>query len=186
MIGGGLTDDPEDSLSVGFEEVETEKTETEDNSEIYTIPGFSAPTHTAATNRGNIDAFVFIEVSLPIIRADEVEVEKDVKIRDDGYIPVMQFEPKEPWLLVEEEVRDDVLYQVYCYGELIPLHPGDTTPKLFNEWSVVNCHVVNNQTGSMSWSTIASLCPETKISVSSIQTNIGDNLTPKSVWNMLK
>ena len=187
IIGKGLSisDEPEDSLSVGFET----KTKTEQESgQIYTIPGFSAPTHTAATNTGNVDAFLFIEVSLPIIRADKVDLEAEAEeyIRSDGYIPVMQFTPQAPWLLVEEEIKDDVLHQVYCYGKLIPLKPGETTPKLFNEWSVVNCHVVNNKTGSMAWSTIASLCPKTKISVSSIQTNLSSNLTPESVWIMLK
>ena len=114
IIGGGLKDEPEDSLSVAFEEV----VKTEDNSEIYTIPGFSAPTHTAATNRGNIDAYVFIEVSVPVISSTDVDLESGVSVRDDGYVPVMQFTPQAPWLLVEEEVRDDVLHQVFCYGEL--------------------------------------------------------------------
>ena len=183
MIGGGLTDDPEDSLSVGFET----KTRTEQEAgQIYTIPGFSAPTHTAATNRGNIDAYVFIEVSVPVIKADDVDLEVGEPVREDGYVPVMEFEPQKPWILIEEEVRDGVLHQVFCYGELIPLHPGETTPNLFDTWSVVNCRVLNGMTGSMEWSTIASLCPETKISVSSIQTDIGQNLTPESVWTMLK
>ena len=117
IIGKGLSigDEPEDSLSVGFET----RTRTEQESgQIYTIPGFSAPTHTAATNRGNIDAYVFIEVSVPVISSTDVDLESGVSVRDDGYVPVMQFSPQAPWLLVEEDITDGVLQRIYCYGEL--------------------------------------------------------------------
>lgn len=182
MGGGmGINNKKTETLRVEFEgEREGDKKQ-----QIYTTPGFRVQTHTAVKNRGNLAAYVYIQITVPVIKSSDVVLEKGVRVKG-GYVPVMEFEVEKPWVLVEEEISSCVLTQVYCYGDLRPLRPGETTEKLFNEWSVVNCRVVNGRTEKYRWSSIAALCPSTSITVSSIQTNIGKELTPEKVWRMIQ
>lgn len=180
--GGVITDEPNAApeFSVDFERSEEEIAA----EEVLILPGYTAPADPKVKNNGKHDAHVFIKVDVPVLISTYLELEKDVQIRFDGYVPVMGFEVEEPWTLIEEEIKSGVLSQVYCYGELTPLKVGEETPPLFSSWSVINCRVVGEKSGATEWKRIEKLCPQTAITVYSIQTGIGSSVT--EIWQMTR
>ena len=68
-------------LRVEFEEEEDGTAGTKEKQQIYTIPGFTAPASTKVKNKGNVEGYVFIEVRVPVIKKDEVVLEKGVKVK---------------------------------------------------------------------------------------------------------
>ena len=151
--------------------------------EILILPGYTAAADSKVRNNGKHDANVFIKVDVPVLDSTAVDLEKDVEIRPDGFVSVMGYTPEPPWTLVEEKIENGILTQVFSYGDLIPLHPGQETPPLFTEWSVVNVRVVGEKSKDVDWSTIETLCPQTAITVYSIQTGMGSS--PDEVWKMV-
>lgn len=162
--------------------------ETVDSAEVEAgvpaLPGAVEETHTAVSNNGEIPAFVFMEVSIPLIQADEVELERGVAVRPDGWVPVLSYTPLPPWTLIEEDVSDGVLRSVYTYGDMLPLAPGQTTAPLFDSWTLINCRVKGSTmtTGNMNWWDVAEMATDAHVTCYSIQTALGPNLTPETVW----
>ena len=180
--GGVISDTPAESpLQIDFPEEERSEAQLEQE-EVLILPGYTAKADPKVKNNGSIDAYVFMKVEVPVVEATEVELEKTVAIRSDGLVPVMAYTPEEPWTLIEESVTDGILTQVYSYGSLTALQPGEETPPLFTSWTVIDCRVENSRTGSTDWSVIEELCPQTAINCYSIQATV--NGTVNEIWQM--
>jgi len=166
-----------------------EKAEKKDQP-VSAFPGSTVSTHAAVSNNGSIDAFVFMEVTVPMVRSTSVKLEKGVTVRPDGWVPVLGYTADSSWTLIEETVQDGVLTQVYCYGtedEMVMLKPGESTTPLFDEWTVINVRVYKDVTGDMRWSQIAEMCAEAGVRAYSIQAHrLGNALRATTVWGLVK
>lgn len=197
----GAADEPSSPLNVEFIHSppddadaadEADEADEADGQEVEAgvpaLPGAVEETHTAVSNLGEVPAFVFLEVATPVVRAEDVVLERGVETRPDGWIPVLAYDPQPPWVLIEEDLSDGVLRSVYCYGELEVLHPGETTAPLFESWTLINCRVDGSAmtTGSMDWWEIAELATKAQVICHSVQTELGPNLTAAAVWEMAR
>lgn len=151
-----------------------------DTAPIPTIPGNKSPLDLTAVNKGQIDAFAFVEVKVPIIPSNRVELEDPTS---DSFIQVLQFSPNPEWLLISESMEKCVLSQVYAFSR--PISPGEKTAPLIDDWSVINCRVEGGLTGSMAWGDIVSLCKETSLTLYSIQAAGMEGLDMTLIWQEL-
>lgn len=98
------------------------------------VPGDEIPKDPQITNTGKNDAFVYLEVSVPI--RDVITVNPDGTRNPSAETELFAFQPSADWKLLSSERVD--MYQIYtfCYTKI--LHPGFTTTPLFHTVTFAN------------------------------------------------
>ncbi len=143
-------------------------------------PGGDAAARLPGANTWSFDSWVFFSVSIPCFPRAEVELELDVVAWD--YVPVLSFEPKDCWTLVEEEYGFE-WRSVWMLST--PVEADAAFPPLFYTWSMTNFHVRNGLCGEYSYGEIMEAMNRAKVQRYSLQSD-GIDGDAQKLWRMVQ
>lgn len=157
-------------------------TEKENNEETIE-PGTSIPASIGTTNDFRFDSWLFYDVSVPVVRVDEVKLEKsEEEYVIDGYIPVLRFDVNPGWELVEEEMDSSTLRRVWMYTS--PVDVGESYTRLFDSWIMTNFRVADGYSGEWGYGELCNLLNQNHINRRALQSK-GISGTPEQLWSMI-
>lgn len=99
------------------------------------VPGSVTAKDPTAVNTGKNDAWIFLEVQVPVKTISVVDPVTRKK-QEAKKTALFSYEVKEGWEMVEQSLGDDWDTYVYGYHEIVK--PGEKTTELFEEVTLVN------------------------------------------------
>jgi hypothetical protein len=99
------------------------------------VPRETVAKNPMVTNTGKNDAWVYLQVQIPIRTLSVVDPQTKKKEAPARY-ELFEFEADASWELLDRSEEEDQACYVYAYHTL--LKPGETTSALFNSVSLIN------------------------------------------------
>lgn len=121
-------------FTVGKVDIELQEPEWKPEDHTDTEPGDEIPKDPKVKNTGVNDAFVYLEVSIPV--RDVIAADEDGSRLEQKEQELFSFAAKDAWTLLEEQnVAENKVY-VYAYNQI--LKAGETTETLFDTMTFLN------------------------------------------------
>lgn len=86
------------------------------------------------TNTGKNDAYVYMEVAVPIQKL--IVADPNGMRKDSAETKLFEYKPSEEWKLMDNYTKDGKHINIYAYTKI--LKPGDTSTPLFNTMTFAN------------------------------------------------
>ena len=100
----------------------------------HMLPGESRKKNPTVRNMGTLDAWMFLEVEIPVKTLALVDPATRKK-QPEGENELFQFTVNEQWKLIEKSRNGDVMHYIYGYQQ--PLSPLEQTSALFETITIV-------------------------------------------------
>lgn len=140
LTTGGVTayltdyDRAANQFTVGKVEIELQEPEWDPDDHTDTEPGEEIKKDPQIKNTGVNDAFVYLEVSVPM--ADVIAAEEDGSRGEQKEQELFSFEARDTWTILEERIVGNNKVYVYAYNKI--LKAGETSETLFDTMTFLN------------------------------------------------
>lgn len=121
-------------FTVGKVEIELQEPEWDPDDHTDTEPGEEIKKDPQIKNTGVNDAFVYLEVAVPM--ADVIAAEEDGSRREQKEQELFSFEAGDAWTMLEDRIVESNKVYVYAYNKI--LKAGETSEALFDKMTFLN------------------------------------------------
>ena len=127
-------DSAQNQFTVGKVDIELDEPNWTPEEYTKIEPGKEIDKDPQITNTGVNDAFVYLEISVPM--ADVTAADTDGSRQEQKLQELFSYEIKESWTLLKSEAAENSMVYVYAYNEI--LKPEETTETLFDTVKFLN------------------------------------------------
>lgn len=127
-------DSAQNQFTVGKVDIELDEPNWTPEEYTKIEPGKEIDKDPQITNTGVNDAFVYLEISVPM--ADVMAADTDGSRQEQKLQELFSYEIKESWTRLKSEAAENSMVYVYAYNEI--LKPEETTETLFDTVKFLN------------------------------------------------